>query len=393
MTTSVSVDVAVVGGGIAGLATAWWVAQAGASVVVLEREPQSGLHATGRSAGTLSETSGHPIVCALTSASRPFFEQPPVGFTYEALIHDKGMVWIGRHDDAAVLDDIATVGRMVRTSVQRLDPAEARSLLPGVSAGALAGGAVHEPDAASLDVAATVDCFIRGLRPQGGQVITSAEVIFGLRRRGRWVLDLGGDRVDATVVVNAAGAWGDVVAERCGVPPLGLRPLHRTAAVVDVPAERQQVAGTWPLVMDVAGRGYFEPVDDGLLISLGDEQPSSPCDARAHPDDVTRAVQQVGEMIGSPLGAVQRSWAGLRTFTRDRLPAVGSDPLAEGFVWLVGQGGAGIKAAPALGALAAAAALGAPPPALAGSVPGLDVSALDPGRFSGRRPPALAPRP
>lgn len=389
MTASLHVDVAVVGGGIAGASAAWWVAQAGASVVVIEREPQPALHATGRSAGTLSETSGHPVVCALTTASRPFFEQPPVGFAPTPLVAPKGMVWIGRHDDGPMLDDIAAAGRALRPSVRRLDPQETRALLPGVSAGAMAGGGVHEPDAVAVDVGRAVECFLRGLRPSGGRVITSAEVIFGLRRRDRWTLDLGGERVGASVVINAAGAWGDVLAERCGLPPLGLRALHRTVAVTGLPPERADVALGWPLVMDVAGRGYFEAVEDGLLISPGDELPSSPCDARALPDDVERAVRQVSDLIGSPLGTVRRSWAGLRTFTRDRLPAVGRDPLAEGFVWAVGQGGAGIKTAPALGALAAAAALSTAPPALATAVPGLDLTTIDPARFSRRQPRGL----
>jgi D-arginine dehydrogenase len=56
---------------------------------------------------------------------------------------------------------------------------------------------------------------------------------------------------------------------------------------------------------------------------------------------------------------------------------VGEDPDAPGFVWLAGQGGAGIKTAPALGALAAAIALGVAPPAVAG----LDPAGLSPARF------------
>ena len=388
MPPSPHVDVAVVGGGIAGVSAAWWVAQSGASVAVIEREPHAGLHATGRSAAVLSETSGHPLVCALASASRAFFEHPPVGFAFEALSHPKGLVWIGREDDTGALDDIAAMGARHRNDVRRLDVAQARALLPGVTIGALSGGAVHEPDALGIDVTAMVDGCLRGLRPSGGHLHTSAEVIFGLRRRERWVLDLGGDRLEASVVINAAGAWGDVVAERCGVAPLGLRSLHRTAAVAVVPDDRAQVARTWPLVMDVAGRGYFEPVADGLLVSPADEQPSSPCDAQAQPHDVARALEQIGAMIGSPLGPVTRAWAGLRTFTRDRLPAVGRDTNVEGFVWLVGQGGAGIKTAPVLGALAAAAALGTVPPTLTATGGTVDLSALDPSRFGGRRPSA-----
>jgi D-arginine dehydrogenase len=48
---------------------------------------------------------------------------------------------------------------------------------------------------------------------------------------------------------------------------------------------------------------------------------------------------------------VRRAWAGLRTFAPDRVPVLGEDPAAPGFWWLAGQGGAGIKTAPAMAQL------------------------------------------
>jgi D-arginine dehydrogenase len=53
---------------------------------------------------------------------------------------------------------------------------------------------------------------------------------------------------------------------------------------------------------------------------------------------------------------VWHRWAGLRVFSADRTPVVGFDPVAEGFFWLVGQGGYGIQSAEALGRLTAALA-------------------------------------
>ncbi len=72
--------VAIVGGGIAGISAAWALATEH-EVVVFEGEAELATHTTGRSAATLSETSGHRVVCALARASRPFLETPPDGFT------------------------------------------------------------------------------------------------------------------------------------------------------------------------------------------------------------------------------------------------------------------------------------------------------------------------
>ena len=86
--------VAVVGGGIAGLSAAWALAD-DHDVVVVEAELDLGTHATGRSAATLSQTSGLRPVCALARASRPFFEDPPEGFAEHPLAERLGLL-VGR---------------------------------------------------------------------------------------------------------------------------------------------------------------------------------------------------------------------------------------------------------------------------------------------------------
>jgi len=103
--------------------------------------------------------------------------------------------------------------------------------------------------------------------------------------------DGGPERFAVDVVVNAAGAWGDVIADRASVVPLGLRPLRRTACLVPAP----DAAASWPLVMDVAGRFYFEPEAGGLLLSPADEQLSEPVDAVAEMEDVAWAIEMFGE--------------------------------------------------------------------------------------------------
>ena len=66
--------------------------------------------------------------------------------------------------------------------------------------------------------------------------------------------------------------------------------------------------------------------------------------------------------------AVERKWAGLRSFVTDKEPVVGYSDQCEGFFWLAGQGGYGIQTSPAMGQLAAALALGRDlPEALANS--------------------------
>ena len=355
--------VAVVGGGIAGLSAAWALAD-NHDVVVVEAELDLGTHATGRSAATLSQTSGLRPVCALARASRPFFEDPPEGFAEHALAKRLGFLWVGRDGDERALDDIAAVAASgVAPSARRVDPAEVGALVPAMRRAAIAAGGVWEPDALKLDVAALLAAFASGARGRGVDIRRDRAAMSLVDTGDRWVLtcvdrETATTTLDVDIVVNAAGAWGDVVAKRAGVVPLGLRPLRRTACVVPVSTDLAR----WPLVMDVAGRYYFEPETGGLLLSPADETPSEPVDATAEMEDVAWALEMLNEATTLDVRHVRASWAGLRTFAPDRLPVVGWDPDAPRFCWLVGQGGAGIKTSPALATAVATIVGGAPWP-------------------------------
>lgn len=353
------VDAAVVGAGIAGASAAWHLSRAGLDVVVLEQEAEAGRHATGRSAAVLSETSGPEVTCRLAALSRPFLSRPPEGFCEHPLVSERGLLWLAGPGREVMLDDLARRGQRLNGTVRRLDAAETVAIVPTLSDGWAAQGSVHEPEAVAVDVASLLAGFLKGQR-----LLRHAELRHGTRTGGAWHLVAGERRIRAGVVVDAAGAWGDVVATRCGVEPLGLQPLLRTAALVAAP---EAVAG-WPLVMDVDGRWYAEPEAGGLLVSPADETPTDPCDARPEELAVALGLERASQALGIELRHVRRAWAGLRTFTPDRLPACGPEPDARGFFWLVGQGGSGIKTAPALGELLAAAVTGGDPHPMAPAV-------------------------
>ncbi len=107
--------------------------------------------------------------------------------------------------------------------------------------------------------------------------------------------------VRAEHVVNAGGAWGDVIAERAAVQPIGLQPLRRTAAIVPAP----DWTAPWPLVMDIAGRFYVEPESGRLLLSPADETPS---DRRRRPRARRRvALDRLAEATEIPVRSVRSS--------------------------------------------------------------------------------------
>ena len=142
-----SVRVAVVEVGIAGLSVAWALA-ADHDVVVLEAGADLGAQATGRSAATLSETSGTRVMCALARVSRAFLERPGTGFADHALTGDRGLLWVGQVGDGPALDAIVEMSATgVAPTARRVDAATASELVPVLRPAAVAAGGVWEPDA------------------------------------------------------------------------------------------------------------------------------------------------------------------------------------------------------------------------------------------------------
>ena len=113
-----------------------------------------------------------------------------------------------------------------------------------------------------------------------------------------------------------------------------------------------------PEVNELDEEFYFKPDAGRLMVSPADETPCEPADVQPEEIDVAWAVHHFETATTVKVGRVAKSWAGMRSFTRDRLPAIGFDPAHPRFFWLAGQGGYGILTSPALGALAATILMG-----------------------------------
>jgi D-arginine dehydrogenase len=372
--------VAVIGGGIAGVAAAYHLAShpaaASVRVTLLEAEPTLAFHTTGRSAAQLIQNYGAGPVRPLTAASLGFFRSPPAELVDGPLLTTRGVLTVGGPDQDAVVQRTLDEGRSLAASIVEVSPAEAARLFPPLRT-ELVSRAVLEPDAADIDVAALHQGFVRGIRRAGGQVVPGTSVR-SLRRSGSgWEFAVADATVGADIVVNAAGAWGDVVARSAGVEPVGLRPLRRTVFMTRSPHDS---SARWPLVADAEHRWYVKPDGSQLLCSPADEVPDEPCDARPREQDVALGIERINAATTLAIRSVTATWAGLRTFTADRSMVIGPDPIAPSFVWLVGQGGTGIQTAPGAGRLVADLILeGRPGADFDGT--GLDLAALSPDRF------------
>jgi len=354
----VTPHVAVVGAGIAGAGLAYFLRDR-ARVTLIEAEAQPGYHTTGRSAAFYAETYGGPAVQPLTTASKCFFEHPPEGFAAVPLLGPRGGLHVA---DAGALGDLEALERSFGGSgvaIERLGAEALAARVPQLRQ-TWRAGALWEPGCRDIDVAALHQGFLAGARRAGARLLTDAPVRRIVRRGPLWRIETAAGAVEADILVDAAGAWGDELAVLAGVAPVGLAPLRRTVVVLDVdPAP----AADLPLVIAADGSFYFKPDARRLWVSPHDEIPATAADVRPEEFDVALALDRFERATTWRIRRVERAWAGLRTFAPDRIPVYGFDRDVPGFFWCVGQGGFGIQTAPAASELAAALLLGKAPPA------------------------------
>lgn len=340
------VDVIVVGAGIAGCSVAAELA-VDRSVVVLERESLPGYHSTGRSAALFTTTYGPAVIRALSRASEPYFRGQVDGAP-QGVLTPRGVLFVASSGQDAKLGDLE---QELGDAVVPVDMNQLRQMVPVLRTGYAVSG-LFEEDASDIDVHGLHQDYVRRLKSCGGQLVTNAEVSGLAHDAAMWRVETAAGAFAAPVVINAAGAWADRIAELAGLPGLGLRPLRRTAVTVAVPDGVDPES--WPMVVDAQETFYMKPDAGRLLVSPADETPSAPCDAQPEELDVAICIDRLQTAMDVPVRRIESKWAGLRSFLPDGNPAAGYDAGAEGFFWLAGQGGYGIQTAPALARVSAA---------------------------------------
>jgi len=335
--------IVIVGGGIAGLSTAWHLARMGASdVVLVERERALGTQATAQNAAILRTATEDPALFRLAERSARFLADPPAGFD-RPLLERCGMVLITPPDSEAP----ACAG----PPAVRLSSERQRDLLPCPAAGR--GIAWWLAGEGRVDLSALVAGFARGIRAAGVRFVLG-EPVRRIVAGGRGVDLAGGTRIEADHTVLAAGAWAGPLARAIG-SRVDLTPTRRHLLVTQ---HDERVDPLGPIVWSEIDDVYVRPEAGGLMVC--------PCDEdEVDPDELAASSEMLASSRTKCAAAFEsfdprrpaRFWSGLRTHAADRRFVLGRDPDVAGLVWAAGLGGNGISCCAAVGEIAAAAVL------------------------------------
>ena len=342
-------DVIVVGAGIAGASVAAHLAET-KRVLILEMEDRPGFHTTGRSAATFEPNYGPPPMLAFTRASNDFFVNPPQGFTDGPLLVPRSSLFFEAEGQEAFTEKMLANG----SGLEEISEAQALKHFHVLREG-YAKRTILDPHTGDLDVDLLHRGYLKLFKARGGQLLNSAAAETIERVGNDWRITIAQGVFESDILVNAAGAWGDVVAIKAGVKPVGLQPKRRSIGVI--PMDGIEGAADFPMVTDMGETWYAKPQSGKMMVSSADATPVDPHDAYADDMAIAEGIERLMNATTIEVNHLDHSWGGLRTFAPDGSPVIGYDQYTEGFFWLVGQGGYGIQSAPALSRSAAAMVL------------------------------------
>ena len=352
MTTGLTTaDFIIIGGGIAGASAGYELCKKG-KVILLERESQPGYHSTGRSAAVFLKSYGlgDPLLHALVTASEDFLTNPPAGFAAHPLLNFRPMIYISPKDQQDKLDDLFHKLSEIGVKVEFLEGPGIGQMMP-ILAPEYQERVLVEQGVADIDVNALQEGYFSAIKKAGGRIITDAEVTGLSKEDNLWQVTSSAGTFQAPIVINAAGAWVDEVADLANITPIHIQPQRRTMVVV--PLAKDHCPDQWPFVYHLTEGFYFKPDAGKILITPGDAHLSPPTDAQPEELDIAYGVHYLEQATTLKVDKIDHSWAGLRNHVADGHPVVGFDPEMQGFFWLAAQGGFGIKTAPAMGRITA----------------------------------------
>jgi sarcosine oxidase, subunit beta len=359
-------DAVIIGGGVTGVSIAFHLAGLGVRrVLVLERR-FLGSGGTGRSVGIVRQLYPTRETSEMVFRSLAIFQR-----FGEAVGGESGFVRTGALIGVSpsmrpALERTLALQKSIGIQAEIVDPADLARIEPRIDPSGL-GAVLWEPGSGYGDPSAVTAGFAVAARQRGAVIEQGVEVV-AIRREADRVVGVdtaSGDRIDAPVVINAAGLWSPRVARLAGVElpiVIGRHPVYTVA-------RDAKFGPAHTVYLDLAGGSYVRPETGNLTLtgSLTDDETQHPMDpellgSEAGFDEAAAVLARTSRAIPALADArFSGGYAGAFDITPDWMPIL-DESTVRGFWVAAGMSGHGFKLSPAVGEMMAALVIGTRPP-------------------------------
>ncbi len=372
-----SAPVVIIGGGVMGTSAAFHLAEAGAGVVLVERDALAS-GSTSRAAGGVraqfSDALNIQIAHRSLAAFRDFARRPG----WDIDLREVGYLFVlAREEDVATFEQSVGLQHEYGVPSRMLTAAQARERCP-LLAGDDILAAAFSPQDGHATPEAVVQGYASAARALGAQILVGCEVL-DIGTAGGEITTVVTNRgtIRTDTVICTAGAWS----RRCGAMvgvDLPVTPLKRqilfTEPLDGLPAEL-------PMTIDFASTFYFHREGPGLLLGMSDPGERPGFDLATTDDWVPGLMAAASRRAPRIADAgIRGGWAGLYEMTPDHNAIIGEASGVARFIYATGFSGHGFLQGPAVGEILRDLVLGRPP--------FVDIAPLHADRFA-----AAAPRP
>ena len=349
-----SYDVVIIGGGVHGLATAYYLSQLGVGKIAVLEARYVGFGGSGRNTAIIRSNYRTPEGVAFYDHSVQLYERLAGELDYNIMFSQRGHLTLAHNERGVIgLRERANTNQLAGVNSRLIFPEEIREMVPDMQ---LTGSlqfpvlaALYHPPGGIIRHDAVVWAYARGADQGGVHVhqlteVTGIEVTDGavsavLTNRGR---------IRTGTVVNATAGYASTISRMVGREiPLQTHPLQ---ALVTEPLK------PWlhSVIVSSTLHVYVSQTDRGELVIGAAVDDYASYSLRSTLAFATSAATHLLELFPFLANVrMLRQWGGLCDMTPDYSPIIGEDPLVRGFFMTVGWGTYGFKAGPASGHLLA----------------------------------------
>lgn len=365
-------DVVIVGGGILGLAVAFYLAKAKyGDIVLVEKEPFLGSGATSKAAGGIRAQFMTKDNIQMSMLSEKLFTTFKEDTGSDALYDQVGYLFMVKDDkDAVEFKKAFELQRSLGLNVQMLKPEEIPQYAPHVSLDGVQFGTFCKDDglgdpheflsgydhaARRMGVSIELEAGVTGIDVQDGK-ITAVKTAKG--------------NISTPLVVNCAGPFARVIGQFVGAD-VKVEPVRRQIVTT---GELDFVKPFFPMVVDVRSGLYCHKESKGMLLGWADKSVQPSFDVSIDPDYTDAILERALELMPQlETAEMANQWAGLYETTPDHRAIIGWERAVEGMFHVTGFSGHGFMHAPGAGLVTSEV--------LTGKTPSVDISTYAPDRF------------
>ncbi len=365
-------DAVVIGGGIIGVAVAFYLAKKKfGKIILVEKEPFLGSCSTAKAAGGIRAQFSSKVNIEMSMLSEAFFARFEEETGYDAAFDQVGYLFLLSDDkDIEDFKKQNALQRSLGLNARLVTPQEIADIAPNVRLDDIKLGTFCHDDGLG-DPAQFLQGYEHAIRQMDVDIELEAGVT-AITKNGDKITGLKtvkGD-ISCPVVVNCAGAFAGLIGKMVGAD-VRVEPYRRQCVTT---GELDFIPPTWPMVVDVKSGLYTHKESKGLLLGWADKSVQPSFDISIDPNYTDGILERALDRIPRlETAEVANKWAGLYETTPDHRAIIGFEPTVTGMFHVTGFSGHGFMHAPAAGQVTAEI--------LCGLKPSIDISSLSPQRF------------